>query len=91
MVVKGYMGQLGQDVNPHAREAAGWIVVAQNYLTLLFSAVASVPDFAGALIRTRELQPAIRAARTARSHMARPPRTPTASSRWSSRHCPIVR
>ena len=61
LIMQAYTGQLGNDVSPNARKLAGWLITAENYLTLLFSALASVPDFAGTLIRTREVKAAAKA------------------------------
>lgn len=52
-VISGYFGRLGADMNPSIRKAQSWAIVAQSYLTLAFSAVASLPDFAGIVMRGR--------------------------------------
>jgi len=57
-VIDAYQGRLGLDLDPKVRKAMSYAMVLESYLTLAFSAVASLPDFGGALIRTREMNTA---------------------------------
>ena len=54
LIIDGYMGRLGADMNASLRKTQGWAVVVQSYLTMAFAAVASVPDFAGIILRGRD-------------------------------------
>jgi len=55
VILDGYMGRLGADMPPVARKAFSYAQVFESTLTLLFSAVASLPDLAGPIFRARDL------------------------------------
>ena len=69
LIIDAYMGRLGLDLDPKLRKGMSYAMLTQTYLTLAFSAVASIPDFAGALIRTREIDVAWKALKTSMAQM----------------------
>lgn len=46
LVISGYMGQLGADMNPTRRKAQQWVMAAQTMTTLALSTVSSLPELA---------------------------------------------
>ena len=52
-IVEGYMGRTGLDTDPRTVAVMSWAMVYESWLTLLFSAVASIPDIAGPVLRSR--------------------------------------
>lgn len=54
-ILSAYQGRLGADMNPKLRKTQSWAIVVQSYLTLAFTAFASLPDFAGIVMRGRDL------------------------------------
>ncbi len=71
-IIDAYMGRTGLDLDPKLRKAMSYAMLIETFLTLSFSAVASLPDFAGALIRTREVDVAWKALKNAMGKMAKP-------------------
>jgi hypothetical protein len=55
LIIEGYMGRIGIHTDQRAVKAMSWVMVFESYLTLLFAAVASIPDFAGPILRSRDM------------------------------------
>jgi endonuclease YncB( thermonuclease family) len=53
-ILEGYLGRIGLDRHPTAVKAMSWALVFESYTLLLFSAVASLPDLAGPVLRSRD-------------------------------------
>ena len=56
LIIEGYMGRIGLDTDQRAVKAVSYITVYESYLTLAFAAVASIPDIAGPIIRSRDME-----------------------------------
>lgn len=63
-ILDAYMGRIGQDMDPQVRKAMSGLLVYESYLTLMFSAVASLPDFAGPILNAKDFQGMKQAFRT---------------------------
>lgn len=55
LIVEGYMGRIGMHSDPRVVKGMSWVMVFESYLTLMFAAVASIPDLAGPVIRSRDM------------------------------------
>lgn len=55
-IMNAYMGRLGQDMDPAVRKAMSGLLVYESYLTLMFSAVASLPDLAGPILTSKDFR-----------------------------------
>ncbi|RDE25122.1 hypothetical protein DV711_06075 [Motiliproteus coralliicola] len=62
-IIDGYFGRLGIDMSPQARKLMSGVMVAETYLTLLFSTLASLPDVVGPILRSKTFDGALRAIR----------------------------
>jgi hypothetical protein len=51
-----YSGRLGMEMDPRLRKATSWAVVAQTYLTLAYSTIASIPDLATSVLRAKDFE-----------------------------------
>lgn len=60
-IIDGYMGRLGQNLDPTIRKTMSGIMAFESLLTLMFSAIASLPDFAGPLINAKDFKGAVNA------------------------------
>jgi len=54
-IIEGYMGRIGMHSDPRVVKGMSWVMVFESYLTLLFAAVASIPDLAGPVMRSRDM------------------------------------
>lgn len=57
-LVEGYLGRTGLHTDQRLVKGMSWVMVYQSYLTLAFAAVASIPDFAGPIMRSRNMSDA---------------------------------
>lgn len=63
-IINAYMGRLGQDLDPNVRRVMSGLLVYESYLTLLFSALASLPDLAGPIVNSKDFKGVKQAFRT---------------------------
>ena len=55
-VMQGILGQRGIDMDPQLRKYQNNIMAAENWMVLLFTAVASIPELAGPILRAKDVQ-----------------------------------
>jgi len=55
-VMQGILGQRGIDMDPQLRKYQNTIMAAENWMVLLFTAVASIPELAGPILRAKDVQ-----------------------------------
>jgi hypothetical protein len=56
VVVEGIFGQRGMSMNPNLRKYQNNVMAVQNWLTLIYTAVASIPEMAGPILRAKDLE-----------------------------------
>jgi GH24 family phage-related lysozyme (muramidase) len=55
-IMQGILGQRGIDMDPQLRKYQNNIMAAENWMVLLFTAVASIPELAGPILRAKDVQ-----------------------------------
>ena len=61
VIIQGIMGQRGANMDPKLRNIQNNIMAYENWLLLAFTAVASIPELAGPILRAKDIDGAARA------------------------------
>jgi hypothetical protein len=61
VIIQGIMGQRGANMDPQLRNIQNNIMAYENWLLLAFSAVASIPELAGPILRAKDMEGAAQA------------------------------
>jgi len=61
VIIQGIMGQRGANMDPKLRNIQNNIMAYENWLLLAFSAVASIPELAGPILRAKDMEGAAQA------------------------------